>query len=350
MTRHYKVLLASVIVCLTTQIAVGAVVTWLYEVTLPVQSQSANEVNRVSKLGMVTVLQRLTGHRTITANEVVSAAVQKTQSYVLQHSFGNDESGSGQVATVEFDPAAIRGLVKEAGLPLWTANRPTILIWVTQATSSALNEQEPVSNLQPTLVEVVEQAGRARGLEIRWVRLTEPDYGVYNFADHLAPRNRDFATITTKIGADVVLTVNLVPFRDYFLLKSTIPHGVPNPPNWTGIFDTELDAVEWAFHTFSDELATRYSVVNTGNNRLTIRVDNVRSVESYIDVLQYFSSWEFVDRVDLHWVQGTSFHFIIHSSSSLGQFLVHIAKDQRFMMSTESEPLDDAVTFTYVGS
>ena len=114
---------------------VGDIVPWLYEVTLPVASQKVNEVNRASRVGLATVLERVTGQRDVERLSTIRSALQNAQNFVLQHSFGiggtdPDTHEVIQLATIEYDPVAIKNVVRSAHLPLWTANRPTILSWL----------------------------------------------------------------------------------------------------------------------------------------------------------------------------------------------------------------------------
>ena len=350
-----KPLIVGMLVISVPTFCVGDIVPWLYEVTLPVASQKVNEVNRASRIGLATVLQRVTGQREVERLEAVRSALQNSQNFVLQHSFGiggtdPETDEVFQLATIEYDPVAIKNVVRSARLPLWTANRPTILIWLSHVENGSFVFAEGDSQPDHVLVRVIQDTARARGLEIRWGRNSTPDYGVYNFANHLLAHNRDFGSIASKFSADVVLAIDLIPFRSYFLLRSSIPFGIPTPRIWSQIFDTEEEAVASSFHILADQLVDLYGVESSSSYQFEILVDNIESIEVYLAVVQYLNSWEFIDRVDLTFVRGTSFRFMVYSSSSSAQFLTHVADDGQLESVSAEEPSETAIKLTYRGS
>ena len=341
-------------ICIPT-VCVGDVVPWLYEVTLPVASQTVNEVNRANRIGLVTVLERVTGQREIERLQSIRAALQNAQNFVLQHSFGiggidPDTDEEIQLATIEYDPVAIKNVVRSVRLPLWTANRPTILIWLSHVDNGSFRFVEDKLQPESTLVQTLQDTARARGLEIRWGRNATPDYGVYNFTNHLLAQNREFRFLASDSSADVVLAINLIPFRSHFLLQGSIPFGVPMKPVWSGIFDTEEEAVAAAFHVLADQLVDLYGVESSSTYQFEILVDNIESIEVYLAVVQYLNSWEFVDRVDLTFVRGTSFRFMVYSSSSSAQFLTHVQDDGQLEPVSTEAPTETAIKLTYKGS
>lgn len=336
-------------------ICAGDMVPWLYEVTLPVASQRVNEINRVQKVGLETVLERLTGERNIKRTPTINSALQNAQNFVLQHSFGvtradAENQTTSQFATIEYDPAAIKDLVRTAGLPLWTANRPAVLIWLTHVENGSFQFVEGDSNPDHPLVQAVRNAALARGLEIRWGEKSVPDYGVYNFADHLLVHNWEFTRLASKYKVDVVLAIDLTPFQSHFLVRSSIPFGIPIAPIWSDIFDNSVGAVESVVHTLADELAALYRVESRGIFQFEILVENVERIEVYQAVVQYLNTWEFIDRVELTSVRGTSFRFTIYASSSREQFFEHIMYDGRLESTSKDTRAGATISLTYRGS
>ena len=334
---------------------VGDVVPWLYEITLPVSSQNVNEVNRASRVGLATVLERVTGQREIERLGTIRTALQNAQNFVLQHSFGTEVADTDtneviQLATIEYDPVAIQDVVRSARLPLWTANRPPILIWLSHIERGSFKFVEGADNPNHPLVQAIQDTARARGLMIRWGRDSTPDYGVYNFADHFLANNRDFGAIASKFSADVVLTIDLIPFRSHFLLQGSMPLGVPSAHVWSQIFDTEEEAVVAAFHVLADKLVELYGVESSSNYQFEILIDNIESIEVYLAIVQYLNSWEFIDRVDLTFVRGTSFRFMVYSASSSTQFLTHLTDDGQLQSVSTQPPDETAIKLTYRGS
>ena len=122
------------------------------------------------------------------------------------------------------------------------------------------------------------------------------------------------------------------------------------PRVWSQIFDTEEEAVASAFHVLADQLVDLYGVESSSTYQFEILVDNIESIEVYLAVVQYLNSWEFIDRVDLTFVRGTSFRFMVYSSSSSAQFLTHVADNGQLESVSNEEPSETAIKLTYRGS
>ena len=330
------------------------VVDWLYQSTHPVSSQRTSEVNRASRLGMITVLQRVTGAKRLEQTSALRQTLNNASNFVLQHSFTVQQDVSSstvtQWITIDYDAEAVQGLVRQLGLPIWPSNRPTILLSLSHWRDGAFEFLNGIDQPQDLLVRVLENAAVLRGLELKWSQNEEPDYGIYNFVDHMTIRNRTFAAGSINLGLDVVLGLELKPFRNHFLLTSIIPTGFPTGKERSEIVDNDLAGVEAAFHWVADELFELYGVSTVDNTQIDILVEDILTLKDYLAVLQYLNDWEFVDRVDLTLVTGTSFHFAVHASTSVGQFLVHVLADDRFELQDTNETQEAMVTLIYRGS
>ncbi len=328
------------------------VVPWLYEISLPVSSQQTSEVNRVSRIGLMTVLNRITGARSVSRDSVIENARQNVQNYVLQHSFSYvqdqlNPSTVSQLATVEFDPSAIRALIRDAGLPLWTSKRPTVLLWLTHFSESGYTSVQGDLHPEQELVQSISEIALARGLEIRWAHLSVPRYGVRNFFEPLLEFGSSYENIASSYQAGVVFSMDVVPFRSYYLLKATIPYGIPGNDVSVDFFDNEVDAFSSGFHTLIDKLADMYGVKSDQRNQIAIQVYNIQSLDAYLNVQRYLANWEFVERVDLSVVSGSSFRFLVQSLSSKEQFLVHLSEDSRFEIQSDKNG-DTTISLNYV--
>ena len=327
------------------------VVPWLYEVTLPVNSQQTSEVNRVSRAGLTTVLKRITGSREVSSIRSLSSARQNAQRYLLQHSFSaaapkGESNQPIQLATVEFDPTAIHELVRSAGLPLWPANRPKVAVWLTSALEPYFHAKKGPFSSDLEVVRAMEETASERGLEMIWAHDHVPEERFFLEDFSLAPA-LDFAAIAQQYDAEIVLSIDISNFEQTVWIRAAIPHGTPRNPAWSAIFDTEREGVQAAFHTLADTLFEIYGVASVGQNQLVVVVNNVETIEAYIAVLEYLKKWEFVDRVDLTRVHGPTFQFLVHSSSSKSQFLFHIQEDQMLEVQVSDADNPDAIFLMY---
>ncbi len=100
-----------------------------YSVTLEVADRSEGARTRVLREALVIVLRRMTGQPQVDSVASVRAALQQADQLAL--SFGYERRADGGSAmTVRFDPRAVRQVIEDAGLSLWSLERPRVLAWV----------------------------------------------------------------------------------------------------------------------------------------------------------------------------------------------------------------------------
>jgi len=121
----------ALLLVLATTAARAEMVRNLYSAQVPVADQSAAKLAAASKEALAVVLVKVSGSSALLRNPVIAAALPKARSHVQQYSYSKDAlKPGGLLVQVLFDKAYISGLVIEAGAPLWTANRPAVLVWL----------------------------------------------------------------------------------------------------------------------------------------------------------------------------------------------------------------------------
>ena len=100
-----------------------------YSVTLEVSDRSERARSRAISRALAIVLRRFTGQVDLPEDEVIAEALARADSYALR--FGYERLGEGGSAlTVQFDPRSVRQLIEEAGLRVWSLERPLVMAWV----------------------------------------------------------------------------------------------------------------------------------------------------------------------------------------------------------------------------
>ena len=105
----------------------------MYSAEVPVTDQSSAGLVRASRLGLSEVLVKVSGSSEVLGNPVVKAAMGGARDHLQRYAYSPDPDTSGALLVkMLFDSAYITQLVIEAGLPLWTANRPVALLWLVE--------------------------------------------------------------------------------------------------------------------------------------------------------------------------------------------------------------------------
>lgn len=158
MRRLVLPLLASLLVL--SPLARAEVVDNLYQVREPVASQQPDERNAALKRALQVLAGRLTGNPQAGQTPGLASALAAPESLISQYSY---DAGPPEVLVANFDPAATERALGQAGLSVWGANRPVVMIWwLNDADSGAtlLGDGQPAST-------GVQRGAQRAGLPIR---------------------------------------------------------------------------------------------------------------------------------------------------------------------------------------
>ena len=121
----------------------------LYQAEVLSESQSDAQRRIDASEGLSQVLMRVSGRSDILQNPVIVAALKTPEQYYSEFSYarveaGNDEAAAlpqpgldplpaeapRQVMRIRFAPSLIAKILREADLPVWGSNRPSVLSWM----------------------------------------------------------------------------------------------------------------------------------------------------------------------------------------------------------------------------
>jgi hypothetical protein len=137
--------------------ALAAPVNDLYQVREAVSSQQPEERAGAFNRALDTLVLRLTGNADAAQSPALAALRKDPQQIVSQYGYEDDK------LLVEFDPLSTDRSLRQAGLALWGANRPSILLWWL---SDASDGSRLIGDGQ-AVAALLNQAAQHRGLPLR---------------------------------------------------------------------------------------------------------------------------------------------------------------------------------------
>ncbi|MCU1716752.1 DUF2066 domain-containing protein [Pseudomonas sp. 5P_3.1_Bac2] len=177
--------------------AVAAPVSDLYQVREPVSSQQPEERTAALGRALDSLVVRLTGKTDAASNPALAALHKDPQQIVSQFSYVDEQ------LLVDFDPVSTDRSLRQAGLSLWGANRPALMVWW-------LNDGSDGSNLigdAQAAAKPLLAAAQHRGLPLR---LPIADLSEQLAADAANLTNDDPSTLraaSERYAADALLAV-----------------------------------------------------------------------------------------------------------------------------------------------
>ena len=155
----------------------------LYQAEVLSESQSDAQRRIDASEGLSQVLMRVSGRSDILKNPVIVAALKTPEQYYSEFSYArveavNDEAVAlpqpgldplpaetpRQVMRIRFAPSLIAKILREADLPVWGSNRPSVLSWMAIDDESG---RQVLGEANPSLfAKSLNQAARARGVPL----------------------------------------------------------------------------------------------------------------------------------------------------------------------------------------
>lgn len=172
----------------------------LYQVREPVTSQQPEERSQALVRALETLVQRLSGDPKAAQNPALEAVRKDPQQLISQYGY------EGQTLVVDFDPISTERALRQAGIALWSANRPTILAWWLNQSGEG---NSLVGDGQEAAVPL-RQAAQNRGLPLR-LPLADLDEQLLATPEQLTSAQPGALTqASERYGVDALLAVDAV--------------------------------------------------------------------------------------------------------------------------------------------
>ncbi len=296
------------------------VIDWLYDVEVPVATQSSSDTRAAAARALATVLTRVTGLKVIPRNPMVTTALRNPGRFYARYRFVRKAGGAKDamdqqtVLEVGFDPRTVQDLVRSAALPIWSANRPSVLAWI------VLEEDVPslaASDDTTPWVRTIKARSRDRGLLVQLPLMDLVDRERISGSTVSGGFSEQILGASERYGAQYVLTARI------WMDGGGLWRGVGGlmfegrQTNFAHEGETRDEVCEKVLDAVADELVQRFVVFGLHTEGISIWVSGITSVSEYGSLLRYLQSLEFIDRVDVAEVSIDRIRIVVHTRSTL---------------------------------
>jgi hypothetical protein len=322
-----RLLLTALLACATDW--AGAAVE-IYSARLPVASRDAAVLRDARRLALESVIIKSSGVADVAALPAVRRALGNAQNYLLGYSY--EAGADGELfLRFDFDEAAVQGILRDADLPLWTVNRPTVLAWV--VISDGRERVFLSGSTTPDAHAALRSSFDRRGVPLQLPLLDLQDYAA------ISP-----GAAWRQVSADLIEASGR--YRDRLILAGRIAR--LSGGRWTGDWRF-FDQGRWVTRLVSEDsvgafmdagaalvaetLAQRYAVTLQAGADQRHRV-SFRGVRRYADVRalqQALENLEAVRRVVPERLLGDSLSLRVDAEADLAQLARIIELDRRFV-------------------
>lgn len=280
-----------------------------YGIDVPVASQSVDERNKASILGLQQLLLKLTG-QPANDNTVVKQRLQAgVDKFILQYSYEKGVEVDGYlpastfVLRLSFSQTAVLQLLHDAAIPSWPLDRPQLLVLMLDAQDAWMPGLDPVMTAQ------LRQLGLAYGVPVK-----SPLRDVQDLTDMTAE--------AVKSADANALQASVIRYQSDALLTGVVTGDAVSgwQGKWTLHFRDAKQVIEKKAANLPDLLAALFMDVSfqlsghyresasqdVGITTVRLQVDSVTSYGSYTQLREYLEKLDAVKRVSVVQIDGAT--------------------------------------------
>ncbi len=298
------------------------VIDWLYDVEVPVATQSVSDTRAAAARAFSTVLTRVTGLKAIPRNPLLAGALRNPERFYARYRFVRKESGVKNIVDhemvfeVSFDPRAVQDLVRSAALPIWSANRPRILAWIVLEEGSS---NVVASDDTSPWVRTIRARSRDRGLLVQLPLMDLEDHERISGSTILGGFSEQILRASERYAAQYVLTTRIWKDAGGLWRGAGALMFEGRQTNFAHEGETIGEVCTGVLDAVADELVQRFVVFGLHTEGVSIWVSGITSALEYGALLRYLQSLEFIDRVDVAEVSVNQVRMVVHTRSTLAR-------------------------------
>lgn len=302
--------------------AFAAPVSDLYQVREAVSSQQPEDRAAALNRALDTLVLRLTGKADAAQSPALAALRKDPQQIISQYGYEDDQ------LLVDFDPHSTDRVLRQAGLALWGANRPSILLWWL---SDASDGSRLVGDGQMAAA-VLNQAAQHRGLPLR-LPLADLSEQLVGVAENLTVNYpQALREASERYAADALLAVVAREANGQWQAEWRLwlgderEQGTVQGADQAALADAILLVV-------SQRLAPRFIVAAGAANNLTVEVQGV-DLARYAELQRILEPFA----AQLRKVQGDTLTFAVQANAEQLRAQLGLARLQE--VPTEAPAVD----------
>lgn len=299
-------LFASLVILFASSTLFAAVVPHLYDVTIPCESQSQDEWQKLAQSGLSQVLERISSETAMTQNAQVKYALEHAADYVEQFSY------EGNQLTLKYSPELVNQLVQKMGHVVWGQRRPKVVLWL----AIEDNNQRRLVGVEtdPTLQTYLNDVAHKSGIPLILPLMDLEDMSAITVTDVWGQFPSVLQQASLRYGAQTIL------------LGRVMHNSSSSQSAWEGSWQLlEGDSPTWRVQgkTLEEVLgqgvsgATRFLKANVNPNPppvepqryvstkpILIAIEGINSSHDFVKVEAYLKSLSPVKDVNIHQLLG----------------------------------------------
>lgn len=337
--------MSRVIACLLMALLVGGgvaraeVVQDLYAATVPVRDQGSDALGSAAGLALAQVLVKVSGAEDVLREPGIAAVLRNARQDVQQYAYlpptGDDER---MRVRMEFAGTRVTDIVLGAGLPLWTANRPPVLVWLVLEDDAGMHFA--TADHAPGLVTALRESFAERGLPLR--------LPLYDLTDAAALGPQDVWRLD---AGQLAAASERYDVRHIVGARLARLAGGEYAGDWTHIegdkrsdlrirADSERDYLRQGVAALAGRLAARYAVVASDGaaGGVLVHVSGVEEYADFVAIVRWLEDLEVVQRAAVTKISGNRLELALRAQVDATELATLISLNKRLAPGAVPQP------------
>lgn len=276
----------------------------LYEIRLPVETQTRDDRQAALHEGFAQVLVKVAGHQAVLNNPTVRNDLSRHTNYLVQYNYVME--GSQLLLRAQFDERRIEELLRRANASYWSSRRPNLMFWVAQETPRGI--QLASRDNDSELIPALRSQARMRGLPVSFPLLDLTDRMLVSPSDVWGRFDAPILEATQRYPANGIVAVRVQEQPESVRAQWSLVVGNTRRSGQNEASDLHRLANS-IVNEVTERVATEYAITFSDAERadFRVRVTNLMDLERLLEVEALLARLGNVERVTLtRYYQGTA--------------------------------------------
>ena len=298
--------LALLTMALWPAVSSAEVVKNLYEATVPVAGHSESALSDASARALSQVLVKVSGSVDVLQNPAIATGLNQARSYVQQYSYTRDQDATGDLsARFEFADSVISKMLTDSGAPLWTANRPAVLVWIVSQDSDG--RHFVIAETAPEVMSALRGGFDERGIPVRFPLLDLQDAASLTVEDAWRLQASPILGASQRYGVQDILAGRLTGLSTGKWVGDWSYLAESGRVNRSVTADSVEVFLAAGVSLVAEEMAGRYAVAAAQANvgGIVMSVNGVRDFGDYAKIVAWLEGLELIQHANIESVRGS---------------------------------------------
>jgi hypothetical protein len=319
----------------------------LYRVEWPVMDRSQQAYQEALLASFKEVVVRASGTQRALDAFYVQESYKKLPSFIRTYQYlplpKSDEPNAPKYNLVfHFDANAIRRLLQDAAVPMWSGSQPVTVMWIAYEDNFERKVLNSATPTEDSILQSMKRQVERRGLPVVLPLMDLEDELAVTSSDIWGLFPEPIMNTSIRYGSDAVFAGRLVNqgsgWSGRFLLN------VNNQPVYQD-FEAEtsdnllLQAIDW----LGESLCNVYCVAESFTvNQWRLLIQDVGSFYSYRKLMDYLESLSAIRRVELAQLKGRSIMVNVDLVGDVESLIQAIELDRKLLPETDKQQIRQA--------